>query len=131
MVQYLMDKVILLNKKSGITPLACLNTFKENYPQYKSATLSYAGRLDPMAEGLLLVLVNEENKKREFYQSLEKEYTFSILFGVATDTYDILGRIIQTIRPKKSIISNTLPFLLSEIQKMTVQQYPPLAIDTP
>lgn len=130
MVQYLMDTIILLNKKPGLTPLACLNTFKEAYPEYKSTTLSYAGRLDPMAEGLLLILVNEENKKRELYQSLEKEYTFSILFGVATDTYDVMGRITQTAKPNLSSVSKALPLLLSKTQKLRVQQYPPFSSKT-
>ena len=78
-------------KNIGETPLECLNRLRGQYPEYKDVPLSYAGRLDPMAEGVLLVLVGEENKKREKYLSLDKEYTTDILFGFATDTYDVLG----------------------------------------
>jgi len=53
---------------------------------------AYAGRLDPMAHGVLVLLVGEENKKREKYEKFVKEYLFQCIFGVATDTYDILGR---------------------------------------
>lgn len=55
--------------------------------------LAYAGRLDPMASGKLLVLIGEECKHQEKYHGLDKAYTFSVLFGVATDTQDVLGRI--------------------------------------
>ena len=55
--------------------------------------MTYAGRLDPMARGLLLVLVGEEVKNKDKYLKLDKEYEFEILVGFATDTYDILGKI--------------------------------------
>jgi len=53
--------------------------------------MTYAGRLDPMAEGELLVLVGEECKNKTRYLNLEKEYEVDILFGFETDSYDILG----------------------------------------
>lgn len=55
--------------------------------------LAYAGRLDPMASGKLLVLIGEECKRQGRYHDLDKAYTFEVLFGVATDTQDVLGRI--------------------------------------
>ena len=55
--------------------------------------MTYAGRLDPMASGLILVLAGEEVRNKKKYLTLPKEYEFKILFGFATDTYDILGKI--------------------------------------
>lgn len=55
--------------------------------------MTYAGRLDPMASGLLLILAGEECKNRGKYLNLSKEYEFQVLFGCATDTYDILGKV--------------------------------------
>lgn len=81
---------ILLNKPPGLTPLQALALLPPN------ETYSYAGRLDPMAEGLLLVLVGDENKDRSKYLDLQKTYEFEILIGVASDTYDVMGRITQT-----------------------------------
>ena len=60
--------------------------------------MTYAGRLDPMASGLLLVLAGEETKNKEKYLALDKEYEFEVLFGFATDTYDILGKISSSAR---------------------------------
>lgn len=87
----MLQKILNLYKKSGETPLQTIERFRADNPEYQNMTLSYAGRLDPMAEGVLLVLVGEENKNREQYLNLGKEYSFDVLFGVSTDTYDILG----------------------------------------
>jgi tRNA pseudouridine55 synthase len=64
---------------------------KETSPAFANKTLSYAGRLDPMAEGLLLILEGDENKERKTYEDLKKTYEFTILCGIETDTYDTLG----------------------------------------
>ncbi len=95
-----LKKVLLLNKKVSETPLECVKRFKETNPEYKDLKLGYAGRLDPMAKGLLLVLVGYENKKKIEYEGLTKEYTFEVIFGTATDSYDILGL------PEKSLLTN-------------------------
>jgi tRNA pseudouridine55 synthase len=78
-------------KNEGETPLQALARLRsrENIPD--SAKLAFAGRLDPMASGVLLVLMGDECKKREKYLNLDKEYTFQVLLGVQTDTGDILG----------------------------------------
>ncbi len=86
-------KVILLNKKEGETPLGAVSLFRNTHKAYKDMKMTYAGRLDPMASGLLLVLAGEETKQKEKYLGLDKEYEFEVLFGFATDTYDILGKV--------------------------------------
>ena len=88
-----MKNVIYLWKPVGVTPLQFLNIFKEKHSEYKNETLSYAGRLDPVAEGILIVLVGDENKKREKYLGLDKQYVSEIVFGISTDTFDQLGLI--------------------------------------
>lgn len=83
--------VLKLNKKPGETPLECLNRFKADNPEYAGEKMTYAGRLDPLASGVLLVLVGEECKKKDKYLGLDKEYMIEVLFGFKTDTGDILG----------------------------------------
>ncbi|MCC6323703.1 hypothetical protein IT400_02835 [Candidatus Nomurabacteria bacterium] len=53
--------------------------------------MTYAGRLDPMAEGLMLVLTGDDCVKKDEYTNLEKEYEVTVLFDFSTDTYDLLG----------------------------------------
>jgi tRNA pseudouridine(55) synthase len=82
-----------LYKKKGETPLERIDRFRIERPEYRETTLSYAGRLDPMAEGVLLVMEGDENKEREKYLEFDKTYEVEILFGVSTDTHDVLGMI--------------------------------------
>lgn len=89
-----MKKIILLNKKEGQTPLQALEFYRSKNKAYKDVPMTYAGRLDPMASGVLLILAGEEAKSKDKYLSLDKEYEFQVLFGFATDTYDILGKVV-------------------------------------
>ncbi|MEY2671815.1 MAG: tRNA pseudouridine synthase tRNA pseudouridine55 synthase, partial [Candidatus Parcubacteria bacterium] len=52
-----------------------------DHPEWKNLPMTYAGRLDPVAEGLLLVLVGDDCKEKDKYLDLNKEYELSILFG--------------------------------------------------
>ncbi len=90
------DSVLAVYKPFGLTPLQTLDLIRLKHPHYQTEKLSYAGRLDPMAEGVMLVLVGEANFRREEYLNLDKEYQFTFLVGVATDSADLLGRINST-----------------------------------
>ena len=72
-------------KPIGVSPLDMIKLLKEKEP------VTYAGRLDPIAEGVLILLSQDDVHKKEEYQKLDKEYEAEILFGFKTDTYDILG----------------------------------------
>ncbi len=89
----MMKKVLCVFKPMGWTSLQAVRHIRKILPEYNGQKLGYAGTLDPMASGLLLILANEENKKRPDYLLLPKTYEFEVLFGVSTDTYDILGKI--------------------------------------
>jgi hypothetical protein len=84
-------RYIVLNKAVGETPLSCVEAWREKHPAYAGVSLAYAGRLDPMASGKLLILIGEECKQQERYHDLDKEYTFRVLFGVSSDSGDVLG----------------------------------------
>lgn len=103
-----MKKIIILNKKEGETPLECLESFRMRHKEYQNLPMTYAGRLDPMASGVLLVLAGEECKKREKYLKLSKEYEFSVLFGFITDTHDILGKVTHDFGVLKSFSASEL-----------------------
>ncbi|TSC55159.1 MAG: tRNA pseudouridine55 synthase [Parcubacteria group bacterium LiPW_30] len=86
-----MGSVLTIYKKKGETPLQVLSRLRKEKPELEKEILSYAGRLDPLAEGLMLVLIGDANKEREKYLGLDKTYVAEILFGVSTDTHDLLG----------------------------------------
>ncbi len=89
----LMPKYVVLEKRVGQTPLNVIEEYKLAYPEYKDVPMAYAGRLDPMADGKLLVLLGEECKNQKNYHSLDKEYIFEVLLGSSSDTGDVLGLI--------------------------------------
>lgn len=86
----------LTYKNIGETPLECLERVRLEYGKAPEVPMTYAGRLDPMAEGLLIILVGEDCKNKEKYLKMDKEYEVEILFGVCTDSYDTLGLITKT-----------------------------------
>ncbi|MEX0918493.1 MAG: hypothetical protein WDZ85_00785 [Candidatus Paceibacterota bacterium] len=116
-------KVIAVYKPFGLTPLATLHRLREKYPEYRDVKLSYAGRLDPLAEGIMPVLIGEANYDREKYLGLDKEYEFTILFGVRTDTGDVLGRITDT-GEAKNLTAIALEKFLADNLGTIDQTYP-------
>ena len=86
-----MERILNVYKPQGMTPLQLLDRLRERCPEYKSEKMTYAGRLDPMAEGVLVVLVGEAVYDKEKYLALDKVYEADIVFGFGTDTYDVLG----------------------------------------
>ena len=95
------DNVIIAYKNIGETPLECLERHRKERSIDKDIPMTYAGRLDPMAEGLMILLVGEECKNKDKYLGLDKTYEFKILVGFSTDTYVFLSL-------KKSAISSRL-----------------------
>jgi len=120
--------VIKLDKKPGETPLECINRFKGENPGYEKEKMTYAGRLDPLASGVLLVLVGEECKKKEKYLNLDKEYELTILFGFSTDSMDLLGMIEEKKEGAFNQLGNykkkDFEILLKKFVKSFSQKYP-------
>jgi tRNA pseudouridine55 synthase len=81
----------LIYKEVGETPLEALERFRASRVDLVSIPMTYAGRLDPLAEGKLLILMGDECKDKERYLGLDKEYEVRIVFGISTDTHDALG----------------------------------------
>lgn len=83
-------------KNLGETPLESILRFKKENPEYEKDTMTYAGRLDPMAEGLMILLSGEEVNNKDEYTGMDKEYEFAVLWGFSTDTLDLLGRVVSS-----------------------------------
>mgnify|MGYP003331990673 FL=1 len=58
--------------------------------------IGHAGTLDPMATGLLIVLVGKATRVSQYLISLDKEYEGTIEFGKVTDTQDADGEVMET-----------------------------------
>jgi len=122
-----MAELIKLYKNLGETPLECLKRLKDEHQEYKDTKMTYLGRLDPMAEGLLLVLAGNTSKKNE-YLELDKTYEFEVLWGMESDTYDILGKVKLGKMPEK--LEWKMRSVIEKILKKKSQQYPPYSSKT-
>lgn len=119
-------RVLNLYKQLGETPRECLERLRVAKPEYQSEVLSYAGRLDPMAEGVLVCLVGSANKMRDAYLEMNKEYVLDVLFGFSTDTYDVLGRVVEHGDPA-DITKAEIAKVLNEFRGPVSQEYPPFS----
>ena len=123
-----LNNLIILNKKRGETPLECLKRFKIDNPEYEDEKMTYAGRLDPLAEGLLLVLVGKECKNKDKYLNLDKEYIVEILFGFSTDTGDVLGKVLESKIGAMDVLSRIdkkeIKEKIKDLEGKSKQKYP-------
>ena len=113
---------IYLYKPIGQTPNELIDNYKKENINAKK--VSFAGRLDPMAHGTMALLVNEECKLHDTYISRDKTYEFEILFGFKTDTFDVLGKLLEFNNPIdfNEKIEN---INLDNYTKQFNQEYPP------
>ena len=54
-------------------------------------SIGHLGTLDPMATGVLPLLLGKYTRLAQYFSSAEKSYSGQIRFGFATDTYDAEG----------------------------------------
>ncbi|MFH1601926.1 MAG: tRNA pseudouridine(55) synthase TruB [Candidatus Shapirobacteria bacterium] len=80
----------LVYKPAGISSYDVVRYFKNKFPEEK---VGHAGTLDPLASGLLIILVGKICKKQGEFLSLDKEYLAKITFGLTSDTYDLGGKV--------------------------------------
>jgi tRNA pseudouridine55 synthase len=85
------DGLILVNKPRGMRTTELLNKVK-SFLSLKKA--GHGGTLDPFAEGLILILFGKATKLMEYIGD-EKEYIGTMKLGVATDTDDPDGKVIE------------------------------------
>lgn len=83
--------VIIINKEEGLTSQGVVNRVKRMLSADKAG---HTGTLDPMATGVLPVLVNRGVKASEFMLTSDKHYGATLLLGVTTDTEDVTGDIL-------------------------------------
>jgi len=90
-------------------------------------SIGHLGTLDPMATGVLPMLLGKFTRLAQYFSSAEKSYTGAIRFGFATDTYDAEG---QAAGPDLWTEVNP-PLMLERVQEVAarfhgeMQQMPP------
>ena len=85
------DGVIIVNKGEGISSQGAVTRVKRIFGVSKAG---HTGTLDPLATGVLPVLVGRGVKASEFMLTSDKHYRATLLLGVTTDTEDVTGNIL-------------------------------------
>jgi len=83
-----MNAVLIIDKPAGLTSHDVVNRVRRIL-QEKS--VGHLGTLDPLATGVLPLVIGNLTRLAQFYTSSEKTYEGTIRFGFATDTYDAEG----------------------------------------
>lgn len=98
--------VVIINKEIGPTSQGVVNRVKRIFGASKAG---HTGTLDPMATGVLPVLIERGVKASEFMLSSDKHYVATLLLGLTTDTEDMTGETLS--------LSDSIP---SESQVLSV-----------
>ena len=85
-----MDGVLVVNKESGMTSHDVVDIIRRRFNLKK---VGHAGTLDPMATGVLVMLIGSYTKLSEQFMSEEKEYEGSLILGASSDTDDAWGKL--------------------------------------
>lgn len=100
--------ILLLDKESGWTSQDCVSKLRGVLGERR---IGHAGTLDPMATGLLVVLAGRATRAAAWAEAERKEYIAAFRPGVATDTQDITGNVLQRsdVLPTEEEVKAVLP----------------------
>lgn len=85
--------------------------------------IGHGGTLDPMATGVLIVGVGKGTKHLQSFLECTKAYEATVLFGAATDTYDILGKVLAR-APYEHLTEEVLRDALKDFRGKIMQKPP-------
>jgi tRNA pseudouridine55 synthase len=91
-----MNGVLIIDKPAGMTSHDVVNRVRRILQE---RSVGHLGTLDPMATGVLPLVLGRMTRLAQFYTSSEKVYEGAIRFGFATDTYDGEGEPLGEARP--------------------------------
>ncbi len=86
-----MDGLLVIDKPGGITSHDVVHRLRKITGE---RSIGHLGTLDPMATGVLPLLLGRFTRLAQFFSSAEKSYTGGIRFGYSTDTYDAAGEMV-------------------------------------
>lgn len=84
--------VLVVNKHGGVTSHDIVGKIRR---LYGTRAVGHTGTLDPLATGVLVVLIGRAAKAAEYLVSDKKEYRATLRLGLTTDTEDITGEVLD------------------------------------
>lgn len=103
-----------------------LNTYEKLPPKIaRKRKVGHAGTLDPLAEGVLIVLTDHDTRRQQEFIGYPKEYECEIAFGAKSDTYDLEGDLTYSAMPENFDLPRLLTPLLDKYRGEFSQTVPP------
>lgn len=99
-----MNGILVIDKPKGLTSFDIVAKVRR---ALKVKKCGHTGTLDPMATGVLPILLGSATKLAPFLMDSRKEYTATMLLGTSTDTLDITGRIVEERDAGSFVITET------------------------
>ncbi len=84
--------IIVMDKHEGVSSFRIIQILRK---MFNTKKVGHTGTLDPMATGVLPVLIGRAVKASEFVMSGEKSYEARMLLGIETDTEDVTGTVLR------------------------------------
>ncbi len=94
-----MTGIIILDKPKGITSFGAVARVRRLCGEKKCG---HTGTLDPMATGVMTVMLGNTTRFTELLPSHDKAYVASFRLGTVTDTLDITGNVLETRKVESS-----------------------------
>jgi len=118
-----LDGVLVVDKPAGLTSHQVVAEVSRRLGRAKTG---HAGTLDPMATGVLVVLVGEATKIAQVLTADDKAYEGELELGVETDTLDAEGTVVRERRAEAAAIDR--PALVAAMSRLlgASQQIPPM-----
>ena len=109
--------ILLLDKDEGWTSQDCVSKLRGILGERR---ICHAGTLDPLATGLLVVLVGRAARAAAFAEAETKEYIAAFRPGIVTDTQDITGNLLRSsdVLPSEEDVRAALPRFTGEIEQI-------------
>jgi len=85
------EGILLVDKPQGITSHDVVDRCRR---LFRIKKVGHAGTLDPMATGLLLILIGRATKVSQYLMSMDKEYVGTVRLGIETDSQDADGEVV-------------------------------------
>ena len=108
--------VIIINKSEGMTSHDVVNKMRR---LFSTRRVGHTGTLDPMATGVLVILIGRAAKAAEYLSSDEKEYIATLRLGTTYDTEDVTGTPITTAKsiPEEETVYKAVQGFVGEIMQ--------------
>ena len=117
-----MDGILLIDKPSGITSHKVIEIIRRKLNIKK---VGHAGTLDPLATGLLIIMLGKATKLSNHLVSQFKSYEVEMKLFLETDTGDITGKIIKNEKPQ-TFTENQVQIVFNFFNDYEYWQKPPL-----